>query len=249
MKCFSHFFFFSLLFTSLGLHAAVVPLQDRVLFSSADSDRRLLVVNNDRNAPVLLQSWIDDGSSGDLNKEKNYPFIVIPAVVKMSPGKIVNLRILPTEKMRALPRDRESVFWINLYEIPGIKKSQQRKNADKVEVGLNTQLKIIYRPFRGNMDIKNVAEGLDVRLSDGGHSLELDNPSPYYVTPVSIKIKSSSGEQPLQLGMSRMIAPFSHKRFGLTSVMSGKEMAVEYILVDDAGKEFSFTRSLKEDPH
>lgn len=101
----------------------------------------------------------------------------------------------------------------------------------------------------GHMDIKKTAESLSVRLSDGGHSLELDNPSPYYVTPVSIKIKSTSGEQPLQLGMSRMIAPFSHKRFGLTKVMRGKEMAVEYTLVDDAGKEFSFTRSLKEDPH
>lgn len=227
----------------------VLPLQDRMLFSSTDSERRLLIVNNDSHAPVLLQSWIDDGSSGELNKEKNYPFIVIPAVTKMSPGKIVNLRVLPTEKIRALPRDRESVFWINLYEIPGIKKSQQRENADKVEIGLNTQLKIIYRPFRGNMNIKNVAEGLSIRLSDGGHSLDLGNPSAYYVTPVSIKIKSSSGEQLLKLGMSRMIAPFSHKRFGLTKVMSDKEVTVEYTLIDDAGKEFSFTRPLKEDPH
>jgi len=247
MKCFSHFFFFSFLFTSLGLHAAVVPLQDRVLFSGNDSGSRLLIVNNDRNAPVLLQSWIDDGSSGDLNKEQNYPFIVIPAVTKMSPGKIVNLRILPTEKMRALPRDRESVFWINLYEIHGIKKSQQRENVNKVEVGLNTQLKIIYRPFMGHMDIKKIAESLSVRLSDSGHSLELYNPSPYYVTPVSIKIRSSSVDQPLQLGMSRMIAPFSHKRFSLKKVMSREEMTVEYTLVDDAGKDFSFTRSLKEE--
>ncbi|TQC70003.1 molecular chaperone (plasmid) [Pantoea dispersa] len=249
MKCYSHFFFFSFLFTSLGLHAAVVPLQDRVLFSGNDSDRRLLIVNNDRNAPVLLQSWIDDGSSDGLNKEKNYPFIVIPAVEKMSPGKIVNLRVLPTEKIRELPMDRESVFWINLYEIPGIKKSQQRENVNKVEMGLNTQLKIIYRPFMVHMDIKKIAEGLSVRLSDSGHSLELDNPSPYYVTPVSIKIKYSSGEQPLQLGMSRMIAPFSHKRYGLTKVMNSKEMTVEYTLVDDSGKDFSFTRHLKEDSH
>lgn len=249
MRNFFHAFTFTLFFISTGSQAAVLPLQDRMLFSSTDTERRLLIVNNDSHAPVLLQSWIDDGSSGELNKEKNYPFIVIPAVAKMSPGKIVNLRVLPTEKMRELPRDRESVFWINLYEIPGIKKSQQSENVNKVEVGLNTQLKIIYRPFRGNMDIKNIAGDLNIRLSDGGHSLELDNPSPYYVTPVSIKIKSSSGEQPLQLGMSRMIAPFGHKRFGLTKVMSNKEMTVEYTLVDDAGKEFSFTRPLKEDPH
>ncbi|WP_319020313.1 fimbrial biogenesis chaperone [Pantoea ananatis] len=135
---------------------------------------------------------------------------------------------------------------MNLYEIPGIKKSQQKENVNKVEIGLKTRLKIIYRPFRRNMEFKNIAEGLSILLSDRRHSLILDNPSPYYVTPVSVKIKSSSGEQPLQLGMSRMIAPFSHKRFGLTKAVNGKEMAVEYTLVDDAGKEFSFTRSLKE---
>lgn len=87
MKCYSHFFFFSFLFTSLGLHAAVVPLQDRVLFSGNDSDRRLLIVNNDRNAPVLLQSWIDDGSSDGLNKEKIIPSSLFLRWKKCRPEK------------------------------------------------------------------------------------------------------------------------------------------------------------------
>lgn len=99
----------------------------------------------------------------------------------------------------------------------------------------------------GHMDIKKNAESLSVRLSDSGHSLELDNSSPYYVTPVSIKSRSSSVEQPLQLSMSRMIVPFSHKRFSLKKVMSREEMTVEYTLVDDVGKDFSFTQPLKED--
>jgi len=244
MKYFSHFLGFTFLFLSLGLQAAVVPLHDRVLFSSTDSDRRLLIVNNNSHAPVLLQVWVDDGSSGDMNKEKNYPFVVIPAVVRMPPGKIVNLKILPTEKMRDLPRDRESVFWINLYEIPGVKKSQQKENTNKVEVGLNTQLKIIYRPFKGSLGIKNIAENLKIRLADNGSSLEITNPTPYYVTPASVTIKSSSGEQSLKLDMNRMIAPFSYKRFAIPKATNSKQNTVEYNLLDDAGNEVSFNKVL-----
>jgi len=167
---------------------------------------------------------------------------VIPAVVRMTPGKIINLKILPTEKVHGLPEDRESLFWVNLYEIPGLKRNPQLNNANKMEIGLKTQLKIIYRPFKKNMDINNIGKGLEIKLSESKHSLELDNPSPYYVTPVLLKIKSSSGEQSLKLGMDRMIAPFSQKHFNLPEVIKSKSIAVEYTLVDDAGKDASFTK-------
>lgn len=244
MRYFLHWVSFIFLFNSPLLQATVVPLQDRVLFSSTDSDKRLLIVNNDSHAPVLLQSWVDDGSAGDINKEKNYPFAVIPAVARMTPGKILNLRILPTEKMLNLPRDRESVFWINLYEISGVKTSQQEKNANKIEVGLNTQLKITYRPFKSSMDINSIGGAIKIRLTDNGHSLELSNPTPYYVTPISVKVKLLAGEQSLKLGMARMIAPFGNKRFILPEVINRKNLTVEYTLVDDAGKEAIFTKIL-----
>lgn len=244
MKYFFQLLCFTFLLTSLGTKATIVPLQDRVVFSGSDIDRRLLIVNNDSHAPVLLKSWIDDGDSGDLNKEKNYPFVVIPAIAKMSPGRLLNLRILPTERVRALPADRESVFWINLYEIPGVIKSQQDEKSNKMEVGLISQLKIIYRPFKESVNIKDIANSLLMRVAASGDSLELANPSPYYVTPVSIKVKSTFGEQTLKLGMTRMIAPFSNKRFGLTNISGSKKTTVELTLTDDAGKDSTFIKSI-----
>lgn len=244
MKYFFQLLCFVFLLFSLGTQATIVPLQDRVIFSHSDIDRRLLIVNNDNHAPVLLQIWIDEGKSGELNNEKNSPFVVIPAVVKMPPGKILNLRILPTERVRNLPADRESVFWINLYEIPGVRKQQQEKNTNKIEVGLISQLKIIYRPFKESMNIKDIASSILIRVTDTGHSLELVNPSPYYVTPVSIKVKSSSGEQALKLGMDRMIAPFSNKRLALTNIPGDKKTTVELTLTDDAGQDSTFIRSI-----
>ncbi len=196
---------------------------------------------------MLLQSWIDNGSAGDINKEKFYPFVVIPAVARMPPGKILNLKILPTEKIRDLPGNRESVFWINLYEIPGVKKTTKMERANKMENALNTQLKIIYRPFKESMNINSIADAIKYAsqsVTDNGHSLELDNPSPYYVTPVAIKVKSLSGEQFLTLGMTRMIAPFSHRRFNLAGAERNKNVTVEYTLVDEEGKYSSFIRIL-----
>jgi len=240
-----YFFILTFLFTPFCLQATVVPLQDRVLFSSTDSSKRLLIVNNDSRAPVLLQSWIDDGTSDDINREKNFPFVVIPAVANMQPGKIINLKILPTEKVNGLPRDRESVFWINLYEIPGVKKKPQLENANKMEVGLKTQLKITYRPFKSSMDIERIAKTLSIRVTNEGHLLEFYNPSPFYMTPVLVRIKSSSGEQSLKLGMNRMIAPFSYKRFEMSKIKESESTTIEYALIDDAGKDTTFTKVLK----
>ncbi|WP_205955912.1 molecular chaperone [Pantoea stewartii] len=244
MKYFFYFFNFFFILIPPCVQATIVPLKDRLLFSQMDKEKRLLIVNNERQGPVLLQSWIDNGSAENIEKEKNYPFVVIPAVARMAPGKIINLRIMPTPKLHDLPVDRESVFWINLFEIPGIKKSQEAGNASRMEVGLNTQIKIIYRPFKGGMDINRTGEAIKIRLAESGRSLELDNPTPYYVTPVSVKVKSSSAEQSVKLGMSRMIAPFAHKNFLLKEVMTSRKMTVDYTLIDDAGKEVSFTKTL-----
>jgi len=244
MKYFFHSLIFCFFLISVETKATIVPLQDRIIFSRSDIDRRLLIVNNDSHAPVLLQSWVDEGDSGDINKEKNYPFVIIPAVTKMPPGKLLNLRVFPTEKIRDLPQDRESVFWINLYEIPGIRKSHQDKKSNKMEVGLVSQLKITYRPFRDSMNIKSIADAILIHITDNGHSLELVNSSPYYVTPVSIKVKSPSGEQSLKMGMSRMIGPFSNKRFAFTERADSKNTTVEYTLIDDSGKNTLFTKVL-----
>ncbi|AOE42554.1 phytochrome sensor protein (plasmid) [Pantoea agglomerans] len=244
MKYFFHSLLFCFFLISFETKATIVPLQDRIIFSRPDIDRRLLIVNNDSHAPVLLQSWVDEGDSGDINKEKNYPFVIIPAVAKMYPGKLLNLKVFPTEKIRDLPQDRESVFWINLYEIPGIRKSHQDKNSNKMEVGLVSQLKITYRPFRDSMNIKSIADAILIHITDNGHSLELVNSSPYYVTPVSVKVKSPSGEQLLKMGMNRMIGPFSKKRFSMKKLTESKNITVEYVLVDDAGKNASFSKVL-----
>lgn len=65
--------------------------------------------------------------------------MVLPAVFKMQAGSVQALRII--NKGENLPSDRESVYWLNLYEIP----PRERSNIDvhaQVAMAMNTQMKI-----------------------------------------------------------------------------------------------------------
>jgi len=48
------------------------------------------------------------------------PFVILPAVFRMQPAGIQSLRVFYNGA--ALPSNKESVVWLNLYEIPGVKK-------------------------------------------------------------------------------------------------------------------------------
>lgn len=67
------------------------------------------------------------------------------------------------------------------------------KDKNKMEIGLNSQLKVIYRPFKEPANIQRIADAMTFSLADNGPSLILENDSPYYVTPVEIKFSSPSG--------------------------------------------------------
>lgn len=68
--------------------------------------------------------------------------MVIPPVLKMLPGERRELRILTSG--RGLLTDRESLYWLNIYQIP-----PEVKNSpvgEKVRLALRSQLKVLWRP-------------------------------------------------------------------------------------------------------
>lgn len=81
-----------------------------------ESRERTLMLANTNDYPVVIQTWIDDGDVDSTPDQTQAPFMVLPAVFKMQPGGAQGLRII--NKGESLPTDRESVYWLNLYEIP-----------------------------------------------------------------------------------------------------------------------------------
>ncbi|MEX5715499.1 molecular chaperone [Serratia ureilytica] len=71
------------------------------------------------------------------------PFVALPSVFALQPSALKGLRILFAGAN--LPADRESVFWLNLYEIPPTRPATPPL-ASRVTLAMNTQMKIFYRP-------------------------------------------------------------------------------------------------------
>ncbi len=98
----------ALLMTAQQCFAGGVALSTtRVIYDGGKKEASLTVENHNKNEEFLIQSWIDD-----VNGNKKTPFIITPPLFKLDPDKNNVLRIVNIED--TLPKDRESVYWINV---------------------------------------------------------------------------------------------------------------------------------------
>lgn len=114
----------------------------RLIFDDNYREATLRVVNKN-SYPVMVQVWVNDGSINSNPSEIIYPLLPIPSVFKLSPKEIKTIRIIKTSDN--IPNDRESLFWLNFYETPPIKK-QDINSVARMSISMLTQIKIIFRP-------------------------------------------------------------------------------------------------------
>lgn len=144
--------FSSLLFLAGPALAVVNVNTTRVVFESGVQQKTVKLVN-DGDYPVLVQSWIDDGDPLSTPDNAVSGFVVLPPVLKLLPGEQRELRLMGSGA--DLPADRESLFWLNIYQIPPEMKTTT--NSEKVRLSLRTQLKVLWRPKGvGNPDEKSI---------------------------------------------------------------------------------------------
>ena len=93
--------------------AGVVIGGTRVVYSCDKSDATITVKNNEAAIPYLIQTWVDPFSNTGTAKTTVYRHSTGISSGGWA-GKI--LRIMKTEGN--LPQDRESVFWLNIKNIP-----------------------------------------------------------------------------------------------------------------------------------
>lgn len=133
---------FSSLLLLAGPALAVVNVNTtRVVFESGVQQKTVKLVN-DGDYPVLVQSWIDDGDPLSTPDSAASGFVLLPPVLKLLPGEQRELRLMGSGA--GLPADRESLFWLNVYQIPPEMKTAPV--SEKVRFSLRTQLKVLWRP-------------------------------------------------------------------------------------------------------
>ncbi|HEY4803884.1 MAG TPA: molecular chaperone [Paraburkholderia sp.] len=217
---------------SLPAHAGVTPETSRVIFPSGETEQSLQVFNVNT-YPVLVQAWIDDGHVEGTPQESTAPFVTLPPIFRMAAGDQKSLRIIHSGAK--LPSDRESLFWLNLYEIPGLPKSEPDK-AQAVMVTMRTQIKVFVRPAGLPYGAPELPKRLTFSLAKGAGKLTLriGNPTPYYASFSAILVKAGGRSQQIT---PDMVAPLSTStlELGQLDAPAGENADVQFALIDDEG--------------
>ncbi|PWW09168.1 P pilus assembly chaperone PapD [Mangrovibacter plantisponsor] len=155
--------------------ASVVINQTRVIYPAAAKFVSVQLVN-DSDKTHLVQSWLDNGDASAAPEKIKVPFTIMPPVVKMAGHAGQTLKI-SSMNTTPLPKDRESVFWLNVLDVPPI---PEGSNDNYLQVAIRNRIKLFYRPESLAEPDSSVAEKISVS-SSAGHTC-LKNDSPYYMT-------------------------------------------------------------------
>jgi P pilus assembly chaperone PapD len=187
----------------------------RVVFPAKDGEVTVRLTN-DNDHPVLVESWIDRGDIHSTPESVDVPFLITPPLFRMEAKKEQSLRIVYTHEQ--LPADRESLFWLNVLEVPPKPTGAQAEGQNLLQLALRSRLKLFYRPAGLQGDpAKAPAELTWKVVADGkGFALEAHNPTPYYVTITDLSLVVAGKNATAELGM---VAPMSDLRMPLHDVM------------------------------
>ena len=95
--------------------AGIVIDGTRVVYPAAKREVTVNVRNNTEK-PSLVEAWLDTGNADSKPGEVKVPFALTPPVFRLDPTKGQSLRLVYTRD--PLPNDRESLFWLNVLDIP-----------------------------------------------------------------------------------------------------------------------------------
>ncbi|MEG0210544.1 fimbrial chaperone [Hafnia sp.] len=178
-------------------------------------------VNNNAKETYGGQVWVDNTTQ----PESVVYFTPAPTFFKIEGQQKQIIRLLNINP--ALPKDRESLFWLNVQEIPPAAKEGENMLA----IALNTQVKLFYRP-KGVIKGREKAEQ---QLQVSGDTLK--NPTPYYfaITAITMNGQKLKLSSELDKQVSQM-APFSDINLGRN--LNG---SIQVEAIDDYGARHEYT--------
>lgn len=185
------------------VNASVVVAGTRVVYSGDMAQKTVKITNHD-DFPNVVQAWVDIDNPQSTPDKADAPFIVTPPIFRIDPGRSQSLRIVYTGK--DLPQDRESLFYLNIQQIPPRSESYADKN--QVVVMLRNRLKIFYRPMGIDGDLENIQDNLKFNLmhDEKGWHIDVDNQSAYFASFSGASILVNGIEIALK---AQMIKPMS----------------------------------------
>jgi len=228
------------LWPGVNAQAGLMTVGTRIVYP-ADSDGRTLLIANTNPWPVLVQTWVDQGEGAPA--EANAPFVVLPAILRLEPSASQNLRIIHTGA--PLPEDRESLFWLNLYEVPPTDSAADPDGA-RLTLTFNTQLKVLWRPAGLTAPV-DLASQLQFRLErqDGRWCVLAHNQTPWHASITALSVDGMDG--PLTADEADLLLPpFTTRCYRLNDGQPVADPALHLRMIGDEGHSEGHERTLSQ---
>jgi len=213
---------------ALPAWAAVTLDRTRLILTEKEREATVQITNEETSWPVMLQVWVaDEASDGNLDiNMRPTPFLATPPQLRLESKKSQAIRVFLTQPANVLPSDRESVYWLNVLEVPARPSDPEAAaimdDPNYIQVGFVVSLKLFYRPQRlidynfGDSDRLRFA----LQRDEAGQSwLLIRNPAPLHQSLASLALTTGSGG-PVEFDSQTlpMIAPFNQTRIALPAV-------------------------------
>lgn len=224
---------FALIGTCLSSQASVVMTGNRVVYP-ADAKQVSVQLTNQDDFPNVVQAWLDSGDEQSTPQTARAPFMLTPPMFRMAAHSGQTLRLQFTGA--DLPKDKESVFWLNILQIPPVAKGSEASN--QMIVMLRSRMKVFWRPagLQGSPNEMNKTTTASV----SGRKLSLTNNSGYYASIAHVVVTIAN--KPVKLG-GEMIAPGATKAWPLVGIPMGDSVQMTWI--NDQGAYLSGALPLK----
>lgn len=212
-----------LLMGSVSAQANIVINGTRVIYPEGNKDVVVQLVNNGSTSS-LVQAWIDDGDINSTPETADVPFLLSPPVVKVAGDSGQQLRI--TKIGAPLAGDRESVFFLNVLDIPPTPEHLQGTNT--LQLAIKSRIKMFYRPSGLKNQINNSVDSIELHAA--GKGFNVINKSAFFFTLANI----DHHDNKQLLVDSIMVAPFSSE-FVESKEPTRKGTPYSMLYIDDLG--------------
>lgn len=235
--------YFSLLLVTLNGYAGMLVDKTRVIFPEGEVTQGMNIMNVN-SYPSFVQLWVDSGEINNFKQSDESPFLLIPPIFNLRANEIKSVKVIYNGK--PLPTDRESLYWINIYEVPAVKETMSQEQF--LLMSMKTQMKVIYRPKSLNADVSKAGQSVSCAIQhDKALFLVCRNNTGYFLSYKDIHVISEQRVYKATTDLDLMIKPFSENHFTLVEIpisASGHENQIEFSLINDKGEVNSITQKL-----
>ena len=201
--------------------AAIAVDRNRVIYHEGDNNLSIRIRNDNHTRPYLAKAWVADKQ----DNSASVPLIATPMVQRIEPETYSFIRVSPTALEKNLPKDRESMYYFSVLEIPTVSSTE-----NVMQLALQTKVKLFYRPEALEDDEVNFHMDKLTIHKVGINRYQLTNASAFYLNIISFNDKNGK-----KIIKAITLPPFSEELADLKTETLGK-----ITIVNDFGSKMPF---------